>query len=230
MVAVARWKREPHANIAMATGAKSGIWVLDADLQHGGPATLDRLIAEHGKLPPTVTVETPSGGFHLWWKMPSDGTEIRNSASHVGPGLDVRGTGGSIVCPPSILRDGRRYRWLPIRELAEAPDWLVRLALPEPPPPRREPMAPPRDVSRYVGAAVAEEMLRLSQAGNGTRNHALNLAAYKIAGFVLADLLSEDWARSELEGRAVALGLPLIEARRTIDSAFRAATPREVPA
>jgi hypothetical protein len=41
----------------------------------------------------------------------------------------------------------------------------------------------------------------------------------------------EDWARGELEGTAVQIGLTVIEARRTIGSAFTAGlqNPRELP-
>ena len=39
----------------------------------------------------------------------------------------------------------------------------------------------------------------------------------------------EDWTRGQLEQRAIGIGLTMGEARGTIDSAFRAAQPRELP-
>jgi hypothetical protein len=52
---------------------------------------------------------TPSGGGHLYFR-PPPGVEIRNSAGKLGPGLDVRGVGGYVVAPPSVI-DGKAYRW-----------------------------------------------------------------------------------------------------------------------
>ncbi len=53
--------------------------------------------------------------------------EIRNSASVIGPGIDVRGDGGYIVVSPSIHPNGHRYE-LDISpteiQLATAPEWL----------------------------------------------------------------------------------------------------------
>ncbi|MGE3230270.1 MAG: bifunctional DNA primase/polymerase [Hyphomicrobium sp.] len=227
-----RWNKTPNANIGIATGSKSGIWVLDVDAQHGGAETLATLEAEHGALPLTITVETPSGGRHLYFAWPSDGPEIRNSAGRVGPGIDVRGEGGCITAPPSVLRDGRSYRWIKngASGFAAAPDWLIALALPPPAPPRPEPKPLSGDVCRYVAAAVRAELAALDQAQPGGRNAALNLAAFKLAQFIGASTLPEDWAAAELERRAVAIGLPAQEARATIASAFAAGLrePREL--
>ena len=177
------------------------------------------------------STSTPSGGQHLYWRWNAEGPEISNSAGRVGSGLDVRGEGGSIVAPPSVLADGRRYRWVrnDAHEFADAPAWLVKLALPPPPPPRSEPKPPPNDIERYVASAAASELDELATAREGTRNHQLNSAAFKLAQFVKAGALPEDWTRGQLEARAVEAGLPALEARRTIDSAFRAAQPRSLP-
>lgn len=48
---VSRWWREaPTANIGIATGAPSGVFVLDVDLKNNGPDEFERLQAEHGQL------------------------------------------------------------------------------------------------------------------------------------------------------------------------------------
>ncbi len=156
---------------------------------------------------------------------------IRNSVGRIGTGLDVRGEGGSIVLPPSILADGRCYRWVNngAGTFAGAPAWLVRLVLPPPPPPRSDPKPPPADTTRYVAAAITAELQRLEEAQEGTRNDQLNRSAFAIAGFVHAGAVPDDWARGELERRAVGIGLPTHPARPTIDSAFKAARPREFP-
>ena len=61
----ARWQKMPAANIGIATGPRSGIWVVDVD-GAAGRASLARLEGEHGMLPLTVTVATPGGGLHLY--------------------------------------------------------------------------------------------------------------------------------------------------------------------
>ena len=227
----ARWEKTPYANIGAATGCKSGIWVFDVDNHHGGDATLKDLESEHGVMPLTIEASTPRGGRHLYWQWPVDGPEIRNSAGRVGPGLDVRGEGGSIVLPPSVLADGRRYRWAKngVRTFADAPAWLVMLALPPPPPPRPDPKPLSGDVDHYVAAAAASELTELENAAKGTRNDALNRAAFNLAQFVKAGALPAGWVQEQLETRAIGLGLPVIEARGTINSAFRAAQARDLP-
>lgn len=232
-VARARWQRSPRANIAAATGARSGFWVLDVDLQHDGPASLAKLEAQYGALPSTIESSTPSGGRHLYFRWRADLREIRSSTSRVGKGLDVRGEGGSIVMPPSVLADGRRYRWVRngARAFADAPGWLLDLARPPAPAPRAEPVAPPKDLVQYAAAAVRGEFLRVERAAAGTRNEILNTAAFNIGQLIGAGCIPPDWAANELERRAVAAGLGILEARRTIESAFRAglARPRELP-
>lgn len=226
------WRQHPLANIGAPTGPAGGFWVLDVDLQHDGPAALARIEAEHGALPPTAETSTPSGGRHLYFRWAADcSPELRNSTSRIGPGLDVRADGGSIPMPPSTLRDGRGYRWHRNGTgLAAAPAWLVALALPPIRPPRAAPKPLAKDVSRYVGAAVTRELDKLAMAAPGTRNNALFRSTAALAGFVLAGALPEAWARARLEEAAASIGLGQQEALRTIDSAFRAAQPRELVA
>jgi hypothetical protein len=100
------WKMWPKANIGMATGKVSGVVVLDVD-------NIDSLIAfekEHGELPDGPGVVTGSGGLHIYFKASDE--RIPNSASKLGPGLDVRGDGGYVVLPPSLHVSGNRYEWV----------------------------------------------------------------------------------------------------------------------
>ena len=122
-------------------------------------------------------------------------------------------------------------RWVrnDAHEFADAPAWLVNLALPPPQPPRSEPKPPPANIECYVASAAASELAELEAAQEGARNHTLNSVAFNLAGFVKAGALPEDWTRGQLEARAVDAGLSVHEARRTIDSAFQAAQPRELP-
>jgi putative DNA primase/helicase len=103
------WNRWPDANIGMPTGKRSDVFVVDADEDKGGLESLAKLEAENEPLPTTARARTGRGGLHLYFKYPSEG-EIRNSASKLGPGLDVRGEGGYVLVPPSITEG--RYEWL----------------------------------------------------------------------------------------------------------------------
>ena len=226
-----RWTKNPTANIGIATGRESGMWALDVDPQHGGDESLAELEHKHGSLPLTIEVSTPSGGRHLYWRWQTSGPDIRNSTSRIGPGLDVRGEGGSITAPPSVLADGRRYCWVKngARAFADASAWLVEAALPPPPPPRRHPKPLTGDVTAYVAQAASSELHELGSAGEGTRNQTLNRVTFNLASLVKAGVLPEDWTRAQLEERAAEIGLSIFEARRTINSAFKAAIPRSMP-
>ncbi len=128
------WKRWPEANVGVATGLRSNIFVLDIDDRHGGYETLASLEAQHGRIPQVPTVLTPGGGEHRYFKHPV-GAEIRTSAGAIGRGLDVRGEGGYVIAPPSVHPNGRVYSWdvsARIEEVAlrDPPDWLLKLTLP----------------------------------------------------------------------------------------------------
>jgi hypothetical protein len=113
-------------NVGVATGQASGVWVLDVDPRHNGQVSMSELLAQHGPLPDTYTVQTPGGGWHHYWLMPA-GMDVRNSTSKVGPGIDVRGSGGQVAAPPSVRPDGA-YVVLRDTPPVMAPDWLLGLA------------------------------------------------------------------------------------------------------
>lgn len=115
------------ANIAINTGAGSGLVVLDVDPAHGGEESLAALEARHGPPPETIEAATGGGGRHIYFRHP--GGEVRNRAA-MAPGLDLRGDGGLVIAPPSIHPRGRPYRWRPGHGPGEAsltpmPKWLL---------------------------------------------------------------------------------------------------------
>ncbi len=101
------WKQWPDANIGIATGAPSGLVVIDLDGPEGGQsmkAAQQRL----GKLPSGPVAKTGGGGWHLLFKRPDGPVRSRTG---VVAGIDVRADGGYIVAPPSIHASGETYRW-----------------------------------------------------------------------------------------------------------------------
>jgi hypothetical protein len=118
------WRQEHQFNIAIATGAVSGIFVIDVD---GLDAEIElrNLEVKYGGLPSTVEVIT-ARGRHVYFRSPE--LPVRNSASKIAPGIDVRGDGGYVLAPPSIHPSGRRYEWSVdcAGSLARAPTWLIQ--------------------------------------------------------------------------------------------------------
>lgn len=115
------WDRNPNSNIAVITGAKSGICVLDVD-----GADLTGL-----HLPTTVTATTNENHYHYYFKHP--GFPVSNSAGQLDKGLDFRGDGGIVILPPSqhFDKNGKPdvlYTWLlkpSETDLADIPLWLI---------------------------------------------------------------------------------------------------------
>jgi hypothetical protein len=142
---ITEWFRCEYARcgVGIATGAASGIFVLDVDVNDGkaGDETLRDLEARHGALPDTYSVITGTGGAHYYFRVP-DGVTIRNDAGRrLGPGLDIRGEGGQVLAPPTI----HPVAGVPYEtdagatdEVAEAPAWLIDLLTAEVEVERRE--------------------------------------------------------------------------------------------
>jgi putative DNA primase/helicase len=224
------WTRWPGANIGIATGAISGIVVLDVDGQEG-----IETLAEHG-LPVTPMSHTGKGA-HFIFKHP--GGEIRNFARRA-PGLDLRGDGGYIVAPPSIHPSGSAYRW-EVRpgdvEPAEIPDWLMELIRADPQQLAEEwiihQATRPRRRARHTGyyaryaeAAMSGELGDLAHTAPGSRNHRLNTAAFNLGQLVASGVLDQTDVELALGTTAQAIGLTQRETRDTLRSGLTAGMQR----
>ena len=119
------WRLYPTANIGIATG--KGLLVIDIDPKNGGSLEAINALVP---LPATATVHTGGGGLHLYFSY-DPGLTIRNSASKLAPGIDVRGENGYVVAPPSIHASGNRYRWDDHKGYTSAPGALLDLLVEE---------------------------------------------------------------------------------------------------
>lgn len=121
------FERWPDANIGLPTGKINSVFVIDIDRKNGkdGFASLASLEAEHGSLPDTLQVESPSGSVHYYFRWP--GFPVITKASPFATGIDVRGDGGMVVAPPSIAPDAGAYKWRNSLPIADAPQWLLDL-------------------------------------------------------------------------------------------------------
>lgn len=116
------WSENPEYNIG-ASPHDAGCFVLDIDGE-AGEASFRELIATHGALPDTYEVRTPRGGRHLWFR-----GSLPSSVGRMGKNLDIRGQGGYVLLPPSVV-NGTEYssNGVGMEDAAEAPDWLTALA------------------------------------------------------------------------------------------------------
>jgi hypothetical protein len=119
------WFAVPQ-NIAVATGALSGVVVVDCD--NG-----DALTFAGDHLPETPWHTATARGWHFWYQHP--GSAVPNRARVCGLPLDVKGDAGYVMAPGCVHATGARYRcrgdWtVPKTQLPVfSPDWLPSVRL-----------------------------------------------------------------------------------------------------
>ncbi len=200
----ALWTCWPEANIGLRPPA--GVVVLDVDPRAGGATALAALLDEPGRvLPATLTANTGGGGLHIWLRCPGP------YRGQLAPGVDLKGSTGYLVAPPSLHASGRRYTWASALEIAPAPEWLRPLL--------RRPPVPVAGRTVPAGGGADDGLVRtVAYAGEGGRNKALHWAACRAAERgAPADLLDR------LRDAARSVGLDDREIERTIRSALNSA-------
>ncbi|WP_222854230.1 bifunctional DNA primase/polymerase [Fodinicola acaciae] len=118
----------PGGQLAVRTGTRAGLVVVDVDPAHGGMASLTRLI-DTGLATPTARVITGTGGHHLYYRHPGQPVLSRPLPGY--PGIDIKADGGYVVAPPSTnRRTGRSYTWVTDgRAVEEMPPPLISACL-----------------------------------------------------------------------------------------------------
>ncbi len=175
----------------------------------------------------TLTVRTPSGGWHLYYRAPA-GVHVRNSAGKIAWHVDVRAEGGYVVGPGSTI-GGKRYALVdPKAEVAPLPAWLIAAAATTPkavlhPARTTQPWpstsaSPGRHSDRYLYKALRGCVSRVLSAPEGSRNETLNAAAYGAAKAGADPYV----VRLALVDAALCIGLSAAEARRTVESGVQA--------
>jgi putative DNA primase/helicase len=191
------WRRWPWAQVAVATGAISGLVVLDIDID---PVKKKNGFPAFAALSPypieTPTSRTPRGGCHLLFSHP--GFPVPSKTGKPAPALDTRADGGYVVMPPA---PGRHWDTIlgPDTPLAPMPEWMVE---PVPPRPSRDP-APPalfgaKHLARYGEAALDNAVLAIITAPDGQQEATLNRQGYSIGRLVRGGVIPAGLALDSL--------------------------------
>jgi hypothetical protein len=175
-----RW---PGAMIGCRTGPESGVFVIDLDVDAtkniDGVAGFATLCEGKEAVPETFTTRTPRGGKHLYFVFCNG---VKNSASKIAVGVDVRGEGGYSILPPSRRSDGKYYKTLAAGEPCEAPRWLIDLVVKQDPPH----LAQPGPTLDAFARAAASHRRNSNGSGAGragqARHHPVNAIVCSIAG------------------------------------------------
>lgn len=111
------WRNWPFSNVGIVTGAVSRLVVVDVDSLEAAKAVRFK------KAKPTVF--TPRG-HHIWFEHP--GYPVPNTSNKL-DWLDVRGDGGYVIAPPSIVGD-KPYEWAAtdVGKLPPMPKWVLDIS------------------------------------------------------------------------------------------------------
>ncbi len=206
---VAGWASR-ESNIAIVTGAISGLLVLDLD---SADAVAE---AEALGLPDTIRAKTAKGQ-HFYFQHP--GGTIKNRAG-IKPGWDIRCDGGYVVGPGSLHPSGAEYSWHHppgLFDLAPPPQWLLDLiAKPakaivvqndqQSPRQNQVPQTAAPEISHpYAMAALDSECDAIRRAPDGAQESTVNAAALKIGHYVGGRCLDHQTARNRLLSAALAM-------------------------
>jgi hypothetical protein len=178
----------PGGQLAVRTGAVSGLLGVDVDPAHGGNDSLAQLMDEE-LVPRTLHVHTGSGGLHLYYRHP--GTYLPSRPMPDRPGIDIKADGGYLVLPPSIHhRTHRPYQWGTTATEVEMPPAGL-LAACQPPPAASTPHTamPPTWQGRGIShpdKLLAAHLNAVRNAPEGKRRTTLYGAARGVARLIAA--------------------------------------------
>lgn len=229
------WRAFDATMYGIPTGKMNNIVVLDVDChsdEGNGFETLMEFVAMNRQIPETLTVSTPSGGLHYYFKNPGH-CEIRSSAGKVGPGLDIRGNGGFIVGFMSSNEQGE-YKLVSRKLLAEMPDWLVELCL------NKEQTvgkcssvdsfnsfgANEREVvdpRRYAEAVFYNCCSNVAQAKCGTRNNTLFQNAARLYSYSAGGYFSDEMIEDQMLSACITNGLAADKGKSSIIATLKSA-------
>jgi Bifunctional DNA primase/polymerase, N-terminal len=175
----------------------SGLVVLDVDVKRPEANGFDSLEdLGHSIATETSIAHTEAGGLHIYFRCPQ--RDVRNSASRIGAGLDVRANGGYVILPsPASGYDWDSIWNFETVEPVEAPDWLW------PAPASRsrilvDPPIPTTGLSRYAEASLDAACNAIMRAPAGQQEQTLNSECFSIGTLVGGGRIPEGLALKAL--------------------------------
>jgi hypothetical protein len=192
------WRLHPGELIGVATGAISGLSVVDLDFDH-----LEARLWLHlnqSRLPQTRTHKTGRGGLHLFFQHYAG---MACSTSKVCIGVDIRADGGYVIWWPAaglpIVCEAQPAAW---------PEWLLKETQYRERPAvvapmvgaAREPKVVRKkdDSSRYGDSALRRAVERILSAPNGMQEKTIHREAFSIGTLIAARLIDKDEAYRNL--------------------------------
>lgn len=244
------WSKNPYWNIAIATGEASGFVVIDLDTHDAdGLATWAKVEAKHGEVH-TLQARTGGGGIHMLFA--HAGATLKNKTGIL-PGVDIRGDGGYIIAPGSVHPSGNDYGWMNEDQPIEAMpvfvlDWLhggidpltgkeaaagkgaeaVVIEPPAKPQPATNGTATKEQREAYGKKVFDMELAKLKAAKNGTRNNTLFEVACNLYELAKAGALEAAKVTGALTEAAGEVGLEDDEVAKSLDSAWKKTTARDL--
>jgi hypothetical protein len=217
------WTRWPDANVALACGGKSGVYVVDVDVDTEKGVDGWESLKAFPEMPATVKQLSPRGGAHFFFKTdnpPRNKNNFRN-------GIDIRAEGYYVMLTPSVsvqpqfeadYPDGIAYEWEAgfspdDVELAEFPEHFrpenEKVRLPWELPKAEKPIVAEKRAEKPQGASVLERAsLYLQQCspavqGQGGHDALLWAARCLITGFCLTRTEALDLLWADFNPRCV---------------------------
>jgi len=144
------WEMWPSANVAIACGSVSGLYVVDVDVDIEKGLDGRNSLKEFPDIPLTARQNTPRGGFHAFFRSSSYDPPKNNPKFR--PGIEIKSDGTYVVVAPSVRPNSGVYEWLegcapgqvPLAEFPEflrqeSPPMGINVNSPGPARARREP-------------------------------------------------------------------------------------------
>ena len=249
------WGDHPSANVGIAAGSGSGLFLLDIDGE-GAKARIAAYVEKNGITTAaedltTTTAKTGKGSHLIFGWVDGVGLENFKNTVRLTDDLDIKTEGGQFVAPPSLHPSGVRYEW--IRSPWEVPPrpvpaWLADFLREEEARTKaakrtakleriasdanKQKAARLRDDGAphpYGLAALEGEVSELRATSEGERNDRLNKAAFSLFGLCKGGVLDKAEVERELSRAARSVGLDDSEISKTLASAWSGAVVREVP-
>lgn len=228
-----------YHNVNLAIIPPEGYGFIDIDIKNGvdGLENLKKIAPSNWFENETCPMQTtPSGGYHLVYRLPEALRNHGNQTGRLPNGIDVRSNGqGYILTAPSTI-NGMPYIWerplVDVEFLPLMPQFIVDALLDEkekPPIVDLSKRTRENDSSRFENVLVdAIDKVRTAQ--NGARNTTLNEVAFTLSGIAADENINRDNdIINNLLPAAIESGLSEIEALKTIDSALRAGNKSPLP-